>query len=120
MLGAGLLGAELQQGRGTQHLGGSAGILFARKLQHQLVIAHGLEGGFRHTQAVDPAVEHLLHRLQLLLLHALDRAVRQHLQRQLTAALQVEPQRGRIIQNKSPGGNRQGQDQGEPPLLTCH
>ena len=44
LLGAGLLGAELEQGGAAQHGGSPGWILLSGQLQHQLVVAHGLEG----------------------------------------------------------------------------
>lgn len=120
LFGAGLLGAELQQGRGAKHLGGAGRVLFPGELEQQLVVADGLEGGFRDPQAVDAAIEHVLDGFELLPLHLGDRSGRHHLQGELAAAAQVEAQlEGEGDQNGA-GGDGQGQDQGKPPLLACH
>ena len=111
---------ELEQGGGTEHLGGAAGVLFAGQLEDKLVVADGLEGGFGHAQAINTALEHVLDGFELVLLHGLDATTRQHLQGELAAAPEVQPQLQREAGEQGAGRNRQGQDQGKPPLLTCH
>ena len=112
--------AELKKGRGAQNLGGTAGVLLTRQLQQQLIVANGLKGGFTHPQPIDSPVQYVLNGLQLLALHALNRTSRQDLKGQLTAPAQVETQLQWERSKNSPGCEGQGQDQGKPPLLTCH
>ena len=120
LLGAGVLGAEFQQGGATEHLRGPGWILLAGKLEHQLVAPHGLEGGFGNTQPVHPALQHLPHSLQLFLLHGLDGPGGHHLQGELAAAAQVKAELKAIAGEQGGSRDREGQDQGQPPLLTCH
>ena len=94
-----LLGPEFQQGSRTQNLGSTAGILLARQLQHQLVIANGLQGGFRYPQTIDAPIEHFLDRFQLFLLHLFDDPTGHHLEGELAAPLKIQPQRWRKVQN---------------------
>jgi hypothetical protein len=112
--------SELQQCSGAQHLGGTAWILFAGELEDQLIITNRLESGFGHAQAIDAPLEHIFDSFQLLFLHAADAAGRQHLQGELAATAQVEAELQGEGNKQGPSGNRQGQDQGEPPLLACH
>ena len=119
-LAARFLFAEFEQGGAAQHLGGAGGILFAGKLEHQLVGPHGLKGGFRYTQTINPALQHLFHRFELLLFNGLDRPGGHHLEGELAAAAQIKAQLKAIAGEQGGGGDRKGQDQGQPSLLTCH
>ena len=87
---AGLLGPKFEQCSGAKHLGGTAGVLFTGKLQHQLVFPHTLEGGFSHTETVHAPFEHLLNCFQLFFCHLLDCPSWQHLQGELAATPEIK------------------------------
>ena len=99
-IGTSALGTKFQQRCGAKHLGGPARILLTGKLQHQLVVAHGLQGGFGNPQAIDAPIQHILHGFKLLLLNRLDRPTGQHLKGELAATLKIQPQGRRGIQHQ--------------------
>jgi hypothetical protein len=120
LLGTRLLGAEFEQGGAAEHLGGAGWVLLAGELQHQLVIAHRLQGGFGDAEPVDAPLQHILDRFKLVMLHTGDLSGGHHLQGELAAATEIKSQAQSVGSQQRGGGNCQSQDEGEPPLLTCH
>ena len=120
LFGTWLLGAKFKQSGRSQHLGRPTGILFPGKLQHQLVIADGLEGGFSHAEAIDAAIKHILYRFQLFTINLLNSSGGQHLQGELAAPPQVETEPQTIGIKNHCGANCQRQYEGNPTLLTSH
>jgi hypothetical protein len=120
LFAARLLSAEFEEGSAAKNPCGAGGVLFAGELQHQLVIPHGLQGRFRHAEAIDAALENILDGFQLLLLDVADLAGRQHLQGQLAAATQIKAELQPIARQQSGRGDRESQDEGYPALLACH
>ena len=120
LFGTWLLGAKFKQGGGSQHLGRPAGVLFPGKLQYQLVIANGLQGGFSHTEAIDTAIKHILDRFQLFTINLLNGSGWQHLQGELTPPPQVETEPQTIGIKNHCGADCQRKNEGKPTLLTSH
>ena len=77
-----------------------------------MVIANGLQGGFRYPQTIDAPIKHFLDGFQLFLLHLFDGPTGHHLEGELTATLKIQTQGRGNIQNQRSRGNRKGEDQG--------
>ena len=77
-----------------------------------MVIANGLQGGFRYPQTIDAPIQHFLDGFKLFFLHLFDGPTGHHLEGELAAPLQIQPQGRGNIQNQRCRGNGKGEDQG--------
>ena len=100
--------------------GGGSGILFARKLKHQLAVANGLKRGLRHTQTIHTSVEHGLDGLHFFSTDPSDLSSWHHLDGELAATAKVKTKFQRCADQKHPGSDGQGKNEGKPPLITRH
>ena len=114
------LGTELQQSRIAKDACCRCGVLFTGELQHQLIGADGLKGGFGHPQTIHAPIQHRLDGFHFAIANNLDVPCRLHLHRELTATAQIEPKLQRCPDQKHPRRNGQGKNKGEPALITRH
>ena len=91
-------------------LGGGFGILDAGKLDHDLVVALRPDLGLRDTELVD-AVAHDLDRAVEVFLGEVTVRRRNRLQRDLEPALEVEPERRRLVQRRAGGREQRDADE---------